>query len=190
MATVLLNRSDTFPVGTTVGVYPYGAQNDDQPPRAASIATAVVASDGSLTVTSGSLSSLTRYVCGAQVGSTWRYLVARSTLDTFDKGSATGTATTTSGSAALSSVSATTGAFAIGQRVTGPGIPPGTFLIGGSGGAWTMSAAATASASGVSIEAHGARVPVAVLGAAVLPQTQGSRWRARVMQRRSAIGTS
>jgi hypothetical protein len=189
MATVTLARSDVFPIGTTVGIYPGTSFVPGQAPGSAAIASAAVDAAGLLTVTSASILSLTPYIAAAQVNGVWQGLRVRSTLDTFDYGRATGTATTSSGSANLTSVSATTGAFAIGQRVVGPGIPGGTFLISGSGASWTMSDKATASAT-VSIEGHGASPSVAVLGATPVPPTQSTKWRARLMQRRATAGTS
>lgn len=193
MATVTIARSDLWPVGTTVGIYAADAQSPEGgAPNGAAIASAAVDAAGLLTVTNGSLLSLTRYVAAASVGGTWRYARCRSTLDVTDLGRATGTATL-NGTTALTSVVATTGAWAIGQRIVNApgsvGIPPGTFLVAGSGGSWTMSAAATASGAGVGIEGHGATVPVAVLGATAVTSPI-SRWRARVMQRRSIAGTS
>jgi hypothetical protein len=190
MASVTLNRPDLYPAGTTVGVYPAGAKQSGQAPGAAVIATGVTDSAGALSVTNAGILSGTQYVCWASVGGENRYAFVRSTLDTFDTGRATGTGNTTSGSAALASVTATTGAFAIGQRIVGPGIPPGTFLIAGSGASWTMSDKATATASGVALEGHGARVPAAVLGATAVPSRQATGWRAQLLQRRSITGTS
>lgn len=186
MATVLLNRSDTFPVGTSVGVYPYGASaRDGQPPHAAAIASATVASDGSLTVTDSGIASLTRYVAGASVGGVWRYLYCRSTLDREDKGVAVGTLDTANGSTALANVSASSGAFAVGQFITGAGIPPQTWLVSGSGGSWVMSAKATADGTTVAVAAYGARVPVGVV-----PQRPDTTWQAQLRQRRQLAGTS
>lgn len=189
MATVTLARSDVFPVGTTVGIYPGNSINPGLAPGSALIASAAVDAAGLLTVTNAGILSLTPYIAAAQVNGTWQSLRVRSTLDVFDYGRATGTATTTNASAALTSVSAATGAFAIGQRVVGPGIPGGTFLIAGSGNAWTMSDKATASAT-VSIEGHGAQAGAAVLGATVVPSRIATKWRAQLMQRRATAGTS
>jgi hypothetical protein len=175
-------------VGTTVGVYPADSQTPNAP-GAAAIATGVVAADGSLSITNAGILSGTTYLCAAQVGGVWQAARARSTLDTFDAGTATGTATTVSGSPNLSSVSASTGAFAVGQIITGPGIPPQTRLFSGSGASWVMTAAATASAT-VAVVAYGARVPVAVLGLTVNPQTPSTGWAARLRQRRATAGTS
>jgi hypothetical protein len=139
-------------VGTTVGVYPADSQTPNAP-GAAAIATGVVAADGSLSITNAGILSGTTYLCAAQVGGVWQAARARSTLDTFDAGTATGTATTVSGSPNLSSVSASAGAFAVGQLITG-------------------------------------RVPVAVLGLTVNPQTPSTGWAARLRQRRATAGTS
>jgi hypothetical protein len=189
MPTLTISRSDLWPVGTTVGVYPPESQTPNAP-GAAAITTGVVAADGSLSITNAGILAGTTYVCAAQVGGVWQSARARSTLDTFDAGTAAGVATTANGSPNLSAVSASSGAFAVGQLITGPGIPPQTRLISGSGAAWVMSAAATADAVGVPVVAYGARVPVAVLGSTVNPQTQASNWAARLRQRRVTAGTS
>jgi hypothetical protein len=144
MATVTIARSDLFPVGTTVGIYPAGAfppaNQVPSAPGAAAIASAAVAANGTLTVTDAGILSYTRYVAAANVGGTWVYARCRSTLDAFDYGRALGTGDTVSGSTALANVVATSGAFAVGQRISGPGIPGGTFLRAGSGASWTMTA--------------------------------------------------
>lgn len=175
MATVSVARSDLFPPTTTVGIYPPGSDRRyyDGPPTAAVIASAAVDAAGLLTVTDAGIVAGKTYVAYASVGGQHRSVTVRSTLDKFDTGRATGTGDTTNGSASLANVSATTGAFVIGQRITGPGIPPGTYLVAGSGASWTMSGKATATASTVALEGHGTY-----------------RWRAKVMQRRAAIGTS
>lgn len=59
------------------------------------------------------------------------------------------TATTTSGSAALTNVAG--GTLVVGQPISGTGIPAGTRVIAVSGSGATMSANATASAAGVAI---------------------------------------
>jgi hypothetical protein len=91
-------------------------------------------------------------------------------------------------------VTATTGAFAVGQRITGPGIPPGTFLIDNpSAGTFTMSDKATATATGVALVAYGASPPAVPsdsgVGAKAVPVAT-SKWRAKVLQRRNLAGTS
>lgn len=189
MATINLTRPDIFVPGVTVGAYPVGAFVGGGVPTGSAITTAVVDAAGLAALTSGSLIAGTTYECGALVGSVWRTVRARSTADAHDRGTATGTATL-NGTTALASVVATTGAFAIGQRVSGPGIPPGTRLFSGSGASWVMTAAATASGAGVAITADGARAPVVNLGAAATPVTANTTWAARVRQRRAAAGTS
>jgi hypothetical protein len=173
MPTLTVNRSDVFPVGTTVAVIPEGGVYPGNPQTGASIATGVVAADGSLSITNAGILSYTTYGLYANVGGEHRYLRARSTLDVHDGGTATGIATTTSGSPNLTTVSATTGAFVIGQTITGPGIPAGTRLKSGSGASWVMDANATASAIGVSVSAYGANDPCA-----------------KIKRSRAAIGTT
>jgi hypothetical protein len=94
MATVTLARSDAFPVGTTVGIYPAGAQRQGsstpQPPTASVIASAAVDAAGLLTVTNAGILQGVDYVAAAQVGGVWTYVRARSTLDVADRGSASG----------------------------------------------------------------------------------------------------
>lgn len=190
MATVTIARSDLWPVGTTVGIYAADAQSPEGgAPNGAAIASAAVDAAGLLTVTNGSLLSLTRYVAAASVGGTWRYARCRSTLDITDGGTAVGTATLNS-TTTLASVSLTAGALAVGQKITGAGIPPGTYLASGAGASWVMSAAATASGAGVAIAAYGARVPAAVLGATLVPSHLSTPWQAQLRQRRSLAGTS
>jgi hypothetical protein len=198
MATVTLARSDAFPVGTTVGIYPAPSQRagsaGPQAPTAAAIATAVVDAAGNLSVTNAGILQGADYVAAASVNGTWQYVRARSTLDKTDAGTGIGVGDTSSGSAALANVAASSGAFAIGQRITGPGIPPGTYLVSGSGASWTMSDKATATALGVALQAEGATPAVTGgkhggSGQSVVPVTP-TRWRARVQQRRAAAGTS
>jgi hypothetical protein len=198
VATISLTRPDVFPNGTVVGIYPAQSwrtgQNPQGPPTAAVIATGTVSGDN-LSVTNAGILSYQSYVAAAQVGGVWQGLRCRSTLDVADIGTATGTGNTTSGSATLSSVAATQGAFAIGQRVTGPGIPAGSFLIDnpGAGSTWTMSDKATATATGIALVAYGAS-PASVpsdqgVGAKAVP-VPTSTWRAKVAQRRNLSGTS
>jgi hypothetical protein len=135
MATVTLRRSDLFPVGTTVSIYPAQAQragsSSPQPPTAAAIASAAVDAAGLLTVTNAGIVQGTDYVASAQVNGVWQYARLRSTLDVTDTGSASGTGTTTSGSAVVTSPVASSGAFAVGQRISTVAagvIPPGTYI--------------------------------------------------------------
>lgn len=170
MATFILRRSDVFPVGTVVGAYPVTSPPAvDGPPGGATTETATVAADGSATFTT--LAADRVYTFAAQVAGTWRRV--RGQVSAAASARAVGTASTTSGSTALTAVTATSGAFVPGQLVTGPGIPPGTYIFGGSGSAFTMTDKATATATGVPIEGHGA-----------------TTWRARARQRRHDRGTA
>jgi hypothetical protein len=155
-----------------VSVRPFGSKRDGQAPCGAELASGTVDSGGALSITDSDIVSGTRFELYALVGSEHRYAAARSTLDIFDAGSAVGTGDTNS-TTALSNVAATSGAFQIGQRITGPGIPSGTRLVSGSGASWVMSAAATATATGVALKADSAYV-----------------WQARLRRRRALIGTS
>lgn len=168
MPNLVVNRPDRFPNGTVVDAYPASARKarGDLPPGGPILETQTVASNIATFTTLAADTPYTFYAAA-----TGQYLNQR--LSTTDLGKAVGTGDTTSGSAALATVAATSGTFQIGQRITGPGIPPGTFLIAGSGASWTMSDKATASATGVALEGHGAY-----------------RWRARLMRRRAALGTS
>lgn len=194
MPTVTLTgRSDLFPVGTTVGIYAGNSQRPAPgPPTSPAIATGVVDAAGNLSVTNAGILQGVRYSAYANVGGIDVSTQVRSTLDVSDTGKGIGTATLNS-TTALTLVSATVGAFAIGQRITGPGIPAGTYLIAGSGANWTMSAAATASGAGVAIQAEGASPAVVPpdkgVGALAVP-VPVTTWRAKVAQRRAIIGTS
>jgi hypothetical protein len=85
MPTVSINRSDLFPVGTVVGVYPASAQRRGQvpqgPPTASVIATGTVDAAGALSVTNAGILSYTDYVFYALVNGEHRYARCRSTLD-------------------------------------------------------------------------------------------------------------
>jgi hypothetical protein len=160
MATVTLRRSDLFPVGTTVGIYPRAARDVDSPPRAQVLASAAVDAAGLLTVTDPAIPSLTALLAYAQVGGVHTYVMVRSTLDITDTGSATGTGTTTNGSVVVTSPVATTGAYAIGQRISTAAvgvIPPGTYIAAVS----TLAAGgvtASAATDTFTRAAHGLRV--------------------------------
>jgi len=115
--------------GATVGVYdgasiPPGA---DGPPKAAVIASAASAADGTFTITDAGILAGKSYVLA--VAGAARYVRARSTLDVSDTGKGAGTGTTAVGSPIVSALAATSGAFAVGQRIsalTAGIIPPGT----------------------------------------------------------------
>jgi hypothetical protein len=190
MATVTLARSDVFPVGTTVGIYPGNSFVPGQAPGSAVIASAAVDAAGLLTVTNAGILSLTPYIASAQVGGVWQSLRVRSTLDVFDYGRAVGTWTTISGNVAVSSASLSSGALAVGQRIVSADFPAGVYVVSGSGTSWVLSDKATASGSGKAFEGHGAQAPAVNLGATAVPQTQNTRWAAKVRQRRAIAGTS
>jgi hypothetical protein len=135
MATVSLARSDAFPVGTVVGIYPAQSQragsSSPQAPTSAVIASGTVDAAGNLSVTNAGILQGADYVAAAQVGGVWTYVRLRSTLDVADRGSASGTGTTASGSPIVTSPVATSGAFAVGQRISTVAagiIPPGTLV--------------------------------------------------------------
>jgi hypothetical protein len=175
MATITVNRADVFPVGQSVGVYPPNAVSagHDSAPGAAAIVSATVDSAGQFSATNAGIDSGKTYVLAASVGGSWRYLRARSTLDKFDAGTATGTADTTSGQPTLANASASAGTFQPGQIITGPGIRPQTRILSISGATLTLDATATATATGVAVQAYGA-----------------GAWRAKVRRRKVALGTS
>jgi hypothetical protein len=118
-----------------------------------------------LTVTNAGIVQGADYVASAQVGGIWRYVKLRSTLDVTDTGSAAGTGTTTSGSAVVTSPVATTGAYAVGQRISTVAagvIPPGTYIAAVS----TMAAGRCDGGRGdgrVHAAAHGLRVGDSVM---------------------------
>lgn len=67
---------------------------------------------------------------------------------------------TTATSTALTVSAVASGFVQIGQTVTGAGVPTGTTIASGSGTAWVLSAATTASASGVPMTLSGPAYPV------------------------------
>jgi hypothetical protein len=171
MATFLLRRSDLFPVGTSVGAYPNAtpAADHDGAPPGAPFESATVDAAGLATFTT--LAVDTPYVFAANVGG-WRKIRGRVGTP-LDSGRTVGTGDTTNGAATVANAAATTGTWRVGQRITGAGIPVGTFIKSISGATLTMTNNATATAVGVALEGHG-----------------GKSWRASVAQRRSAIGTT
>jgi hypothetical protein len=179
MASFTLNRSDLFPVGTTVGAYPFtaGRRFQDLAPSQPATESQVVAVNGQAAFVA--LAADTDYLFYAFVGGQHRMTRGRTKTPTGvgsvqgAQGRAVGVATTSSGSTGLTGVSASSGAFQVGQQVSGPGIPAGTYLTGGSGASWTMSDKATASGVGAAVEGH-----------------RAYSWRAQVMRRRVAVGTS
>ena len=172
MANYVLDRSDVFPVGTTVGAYAVPAPGSNiGAPGGAAVESQAVASNGRATFTT--LSSDRTYIFAASVNGEWRHVQARISSSQADRGVATGTATTSSGSATVTSATATTGAFVVGQRLAGPGIPPNARIRAVSGGTLTLTEKATASGTGVAVEASNAKDATA-----------------RVLQERNRRGTS
>lgn len=173
MATLTINRSDLFPVGTTVSVRPFGARRDGQGPSGAELATGTVSADGSLSITDSDIVSGTRFTLYAQVGNEHRYADARSTLDVHDGGTFVATADTATDSPVLINMVVTSGTALVGSRVTGPGIPAGAVLIQTTP-VYAMNVFARATASGVTLRGDGAYT-----------------WRAKLQRRRAAaLGTS
>ena len=78
MATVTLRRSDVFPVGTSVGIFPRNAIVPGRGAQGTAIASAAVDSDGLLTVTNAGIADYTPYAAYAQVGAEHRHLLERS----------------------------------------------------------------------------------------------------------------
>lgn len=190
MATITCSRSDLFPPTTTVGVYPAESRADSAAPRAAQITSGTVDAAGNLSITNAGILSYTSYVLYALVSSEHRYVRARSTLDISDLGRGIGTCTLSNGSATVSSVVVTSGALAVGQRFTAPGVPPGRYIISGSAGTWTLNdGQGVVAGVGVAFAADGASPAVANLGATAVPVSV-STWRAKVRQRRQIMGTA
>lgn len=81
MATVTLRRSDLFPVGTSVGIYPAASKQAGAPPGSSVIASGTVDAAGELSVTNGGILQYKDYVAYALVSSEHRYAFLRSTLD-------------------------------------------------------------------------------------------------------------
>lgn len=173
MPTLTINRSDTFPVGTSVAAIAEGGINPGGPAKAATIASATVGSDGALSITDAGIVSGTMYGLYASVGGEHRYLRARSTLDVFDTGTFTATGDTTASSATVLNASASSGAIQAGMRISGTGIPANTYILTVASTTLTLSTAATATATGVTLKGDGAYT-----------------WRAKVRRRRAAISTS
>lgn len=172
MANYVLKRSDLFPVGTTVGAYPNAtpaAGYDGAPPGAATESQVV---DAAGTATFTTLTTDVPYVFAANVSGTWRKVRGRAGTP-LDTGRTVGTGDITNGAATVANAAATVGTWRVGQRITGAGIPVGTFIKSISGATLTMSNNATATTVGVALEGFG-----------------GKSWRATVSQRRNAIGTS
>jgi len=156
MPNFVLNRSDLFPVGTTVGAYlnaTPAAGHDGAPPGTA-VESQAIGAGGTATFTT--LAADTPYVFAANVSGTWRKVRARIGDSIAARGIATGIGSTTSGSKTVTSASTTVGTFTVGQRIAGPGIEPGTRIRAVSGGTLTLTDNAKATGVGVALEAFGA----------------------------------
>lgn len=81
MATVSISRSDLFPVGQSVGIYPRPSRRNEAPPTSAAVASGTVDAAGNLSVTNAGILSYTAYVAYALVNGEHRYAQLRSTLD-------------------------------------------------------------------------------------------------------------
>jgi hypothetical protein len=90
MADVTL-KTDRFPQGTNVGVYPIGARQDSRSPAGTSVATATVAADQTLAFTG--LADGTNFVAYAQVGSEHRYVTFNTVAEASTIASPSGGAT-------------------------------------------------------------------------------------------------
>lgn len=157
--------------GANVIAYPANAlaPSRDGAPAGASVET--VAADAAGTATHLTLADNTPYLL--YQASPYRVVRARVASSATDRGEAAGTVNTTNGSVSFASLAATSGAFLVGQRVSGPGIPRGTRIKTLSGGAGTFDRKATATGTGVAVEAAGGKDPLA-----------------RTMRRRHDRGTS
>lgn len=175
MPTVTVNRADVFPVGQSVGVYPPNSVPADGSgaPGSAAIVSATVDGAGQFSATNAGIESGKTYILAASVGGEWRYLRARSTLDSHDAGTAVGTGNTSNGTDTILSATASSGTFQAGQILTGPGIPPLCKIKDVSGGTLTLDCKATATGTGVALQAYGA-----------------GAWRAKVRRRRASLGTA
>ena len=140
----------------------------DGSPAAASLETAAASAAGVATHTT--LSNDTPYVL--YQASPYRVVKARIADSQNETGAATGSGTTTSGSASVTSVTASAGTIIVGQEILGAGIPRGSRVKSFSAGTITMTEKATASAT----------VPLAFTGA--------KNPRARVLRERDKRGTS
>jgi hypothetical protein len=164
MPSVTISRPDLFPSTTVVGIYPPGSKRHGQTPlgipTAAAIATGTVTAD-TVTITNAAILQGVDYEAFATVNAENRYLKVRSTLDVADIGRGAGTGTTTSGSPIITGLTASSGAFATGQRIatstSSAAIPPGTRITAMSS---VASGAVTAAAATdvFTKTAHGLRV--------------------------------
>jgi len=110
---------------------------------------------------------------GITAGKTYYVIAAGLTADVFAVSETLGGATINFTTDLTAGTVSKAAPFTAGQFITGPGIPAGTRILSVSGDTLTLSAAATATASGVALVAYGAQV-----------------WSAVVRRRRIAMGTS
>lgn len=158
--------------GANVAAYPANSlapSRESGAPAGAALET--VAANAAGTATHATLSNDTAYVL--YQASPRRVVNARIASSHVDRGVATGTGNTTAGSTDIASSAASLGAFVVGQRLAGPGIPNGARIRKIVGATLTMTEKATATATGVTIEATDSK------GAA-----------ARVLRERDKRGTS
>ena len=171
MATVTLSRSDVFPVGTSVGIYPAGAAAGAAPGTAV-IASGTVDAAGALSVTNAGIVSGRTYLAHAVINGENRSIAVRSTVDAHDYGTAVGTGNTTNGSASVTSLTTSSGTFVAGQTLVGVGIRPGTKILNVTGNVLTLDQTASANGTGVALQAADAQT-----------------WKAKLRRRRDALGT-
>lgn len=96
MARVRLNRSDLFPVSTSVGIFDAAQPPNGGAPHGSAIASAAVDAAGLLTVDHASIPAGRTLLAYAAVNGEHRYARVRSTQDIFDTGGGTGTGDTAS----------------------------------------------------------------------------------------------
>ena len=149
-----------WPAGASVKAYPAAAltPGSDGVPAGAAAETQTASAGGVATFTT--LADNTPYVLHT---AGVRPVRARIKTSHDERGVATGTVNTTSGSATFSTLTATAGTWRVGMRISGPGIPRGTRIKTLSAGAGTFDRKATATATGAAVEGDGANDPKAVL---------------------------
>jgi hypothetical protein len=86
VATVSTTRTDLFPVGTSVGVYPSGSAVPGAGAQGTAIASATVDAAGALSITNAGVVDHTPYVLYASVNGQHRTLNVRSTTSGFTAG--------------------------------------------------------------------------------------------------------
>jgi hypothetical protein len=86
VATVSTTRTDLFPVGTSVGVYPAGSAVPGAGVQGTAIASGTVDAAGALSISNAGIVDHTAYVLYAAVGGQHRTLNVRSTTSGFTAG--------------------------------------------------------------------------------------------------------